>query len=127
MKLIGLRYIKISAQRNPDFNGQVSLNTNVQFKEISKADTKDTLKIPYNFIVDYKELGKIEIEGILFVSTDSKTIKTIEKAQKEKNYKTEEFTRISNLILQKSSVKAFELEDEFGLPIHIKLPEIKFN
>ncbi len=125
LKLVGSKFTKINAERNPEFNGKLEIKTNI--KNISlenNKETKDILKLIYNFEIDYNELGKILIEGILFLSSDSKTIKELLKIQKDKKYKSPEYITITNLIIQKASIKAFELEEELGLPIHIKLPTL---
>jgi len=87
-------------------------------------EAKDTVKLAYTLEVDYKELGSVTVEGALFLSGDSKTIKELMKIQKDKNFDTKEYIGISNLIIQKASIKALELEEELGLPIHIKLPTL---
>jgi len=37
------------------------------------------------------------------------------------------YIKISNFIIKKASIKAFELEEELGLPIHIKLPTLNIK
>ncbi|MBU2576934.1 MAG: hypothetical protein KKF50_04395 [Nanoarchaeota archaeon] len=123
IKLLGARFSKLSGERKPEFSGQLEISTNVKLVNIDKfKDSKDSLKIDYELVVDYKELGNISIEGTLFVSADSKTIKEIQKSWKDKKFDTEEQVAITNLIIRKSSIKAFALEDELGLPLHIQLP-----
>jgi len=125
IKLIGSRITKILGERNPDFSGKLEINTNIKIKDMVKMkDSKDSLRIDYDLSIDYKELGKISIEGMLFISTDSKTIKEIQKAWKDKKFDTEEQIMVTNMIIKKVSIKAFELEDELGLPIHIQLPSL---
>ena len=128
IKLIGSRFTKVNAERKPDFSGKLEMKTNIKINSLDKAkDAKDTLKLSYIFEVDYVELGKVEIEGILFLSGDSKIIKELLKTQKEKKYNSPEYMGLTNLIIQKASIKAFELEEELGLPIHIKLPTLSLK
>ena len=128
IKLLGARISKISGERKPDFSGKLEVNTNIKLLGLDKLkDSKDSLKIDYELIVDYKELGNITINGTIFVSTDSKTIKEIQKSWKDKKFDTEEQITITNLIIRKASIKAFELEDELGLPIHIQLPSLSLK
>lgn len=128
LKLAGSRITKIDAERNQDFSGKLEMTTNIKITSIEKIkEPKDTLKISYLFEVDYKELGKITIGGILFLSSDSKTAKEIIKTHKDKKYETPEIMAITNLIIQKASIKAFELEEELSLPIHIKLPSLSIK
>jgi len=128
LKLAGSRFTRINAERKPDFSGKLEMKTNIKINSLDKIkDAKDALKLGYTFEVDYTELGKVEIEGILFLSGDSKTIKELLKIQKEKKYDSPEYIGITNLIIQKASIKAFELEEELGLPIHIKLPTLSIK
>ena len=128
LKLIGAKLIKINAERNPEFNGKLEIKTNVKINSLEKIkETKDTLKLSYDFEIDYGKLGKILIKGILFLSGDSKTIKELLKLQKDKKYNSPEYIIITNLIIQKASIKAFQLEEELNLPIHIKLPTLSIK
>jgi hypothetical protein len=128
LKLAGSRFTKVSAERNPGFNGKLEIKTNVNIVSLEKHKvTKDTLELTYVFDVDYSNLGKVKIEGILYISGDTKTTKDLLKTYKDKKFDTPEFIGLTNLIMQKSSIKAFELEEELGLPLHIKLPNISFK
>ncbi len=125
LRLIGAKLTKINAERNPEFSGKLEIKTNIKVNSLEKIkDTKDTIKVLYDFEIDYGELGKILIEGILFLSSDAKTIKELLKIQKDKKYNSPEYITITNLIIQKASIKAFEIEEELSLPIHIKLPAL---
>ncbi|MDH3324087.1 MAG: hypothetical protein OEL89_00450 [Candidatus Peregrinibacteria bacterium] len=128
LKLVGSKLIKIEAERNADFSGKLEMKTNLIINSIEKIkEAKETLKLLYNFEIDYGELGKVSVTGNLFLTGDSKPIKDLLKAQKEKKYDTPEYIAITNLIIQKASIKAFELEEELGLPIHIKLPSLSLK
>ncbi len=128
LKLVGSRLIKINAERNLDFNGKLEIKTDIKINTLDKIkETKDTIKLSYDFKINYGELGEIFIEGILFLSGDTKTIKNLLKIQKEKKYESPEYVAITNLIIQKASIKAFALEEELGLPIHIKLPTLSIK
>ena len=125
LKLVGSKLIKVNAERNPEFNGKLEIKTNIKINSLEKIkEAKDTLKLSYNFEINYSELGKILIEGYLFLSGDPKVAKQLLKIQKDKEYNSPEYIAITNLIIQKASIKAFELEEELGLPIHIKLPTL---
>ena len=128
LKLVGAKLVKVSAERNSKFSGKLEIKTNIGINSLEKIkEPKDTLELSYTFKVDYVELGKVEVGGSLFLSGDSKTIKDLIKAQKDKNFDNPEYIAITNLIIQKASVKAFELEEELGLPIHIKLPTLSIK
>jgi hypothetical protein len=128
LKLINSKFTKINAERNPDFNGNLKLNTNISIISLKEIkENTNIIKISYIFEINYNELGKILINGDLFLSGDSKIIKNILKTQKNKEHNTPEYIKITNLIIQKASIKAFELEEELNLPIHIKLPSLSIK
>jgi len=128
LKLVGSRFAKIDAERNHDFSGKLEMSTNIQIKDIDPIkDSKETIKVTYLFEIDYKELGKVSIEGNLFLSGDEKTIKELLKNQKNKKYETPTHIAITNAIIQRASVKAIEIEEELMLPIHIKLPTLSIK
>lgn len=128
IKLIGSKITKINAERTPNFNGKLEIKTDIKIQNLEKIEeVKDAVKIEYIFNIDYSNLGRISIEGIIFLSSDTKKIKELIKTQKEKNFNTPEYASITNLIIQKASIKAFELEEELGLPIHIKFPTVNFQ
>lgn len=128
MKIINTKFLEIEAKRNPEFSGKLKLKTNIQINELEAVkDSKDILKINYIFEIDYGELGKVKLKGELFVLSDTKTIKKILKDKKNKEYNTQEYIEITNFIVKKASIKAFELEEELGLPIHIKLPTLSLK
>jgi RNase P/RNase MRP subunit p29 len=128
LRLAGSKILKIEAERNPEFSGQVTMETNIKLEGIEPLkEVKDTLKAAYTFEVNYSDLGKVKIEGQLFIKTTSKIAKELQKSIKEKKYDSPENIAITNLIIQKASIKAFEIEEELGLPIHIRLPTVEFK
>ena len=128
LKLLAARFTKISAIRTEDFEGKLSMNTGIKIESIKDTeDENDAVKVSYTFEVDYKELGSIGISGYLFVGAEKKTVKNLVKSWEEKKFDTDEHAAITNIILQKASIKAFELEEEMGLPIHIRLPTVSIN
>ena len=125
INLINSKFTSISANRNPEFSGQVSTKTNIKIDDVLPVKSnKEILEVKYVFEVDYFELGKISLNGVLFIKTDQKTSKMIQKSWKEKRIENEDYIFITNLIIQKGSLKALVLEEELGFPIHVRLPKI---
>ena len=131
IRLIGFNITKIHAERNQGFDGKLGVKSNVNIKNIEKFKPElakqDSLKIDFVFEIDYSELGKVSIEGTMFITADSKQMKEILNSWKDKNLNSELHLGIINIILQKASLRAFQLEEELGLPIHIRLPRIRPN
>ncbi|MBS3088100.1 hypothetical protein J4226_05905 [Candidatus Pacearchaeota archaeon] len=128
IKIIGAKFLELEAKKNPNFSGKLQLKTNIQINLLEKLkESKDTLKLTYIFEINYGNLGKIVIKGVLFLSMDLNTIKIILKNKENKEYNTPEYIKVTNLVIQKASIKALELEEELGLPIHIKLPTLSIK
>ncbi len=128
ISLLASKLTRVEGTRNPEFSGKLTMDSNIKIKGIEKhkpaAAKNEALKVSYMFSIDYSDLGKVEIEGILFIGADSKVMKEIMKAYETKKFETPEILTIMNLIIQKASVRAFEIEEELQLPIHIKLPSL---
>tara|TARA_Y100000310_G_scaffold345856_1_gene471528 strand:+ start:11144 stop:11545 length:402 start_codon:yes stop_codon:yes gene_type:complete len=128
ISLVGSKFTKIFATKNPDFSGKLSMKTNIKVTSIEAIkEAKEAIKISYEFQIEYPKLGEIELRGNLFITTDQKTIKSLQKSWKDKKFENEEYMMITNLINQKATLKALELEEEIGLPIHIKLPTLNYK
>lgn len=128
IKLIGAKFLELEAKRDPDFSGKLELKTNIKINSLEEIKEQEgALKVTYTFEINYGTLGEIKIKGILFLSTDSKTVKTLLESKEKKDYDTPEHLTLTNFIIQKASIKAFELEEELGLPIHIKLPKLSIK
>ena len=126
LKLMGSRLIQISGKRKPEFDGKLAIDTNIKITNIEQMkDWKEAIKVEYDFNIDYGDLGSIELKGMLFFHTSSKSIKNLTKSWKEKKFDSAEHVKITNVIIQKATVKALEIEEERGLPMHIRLPSIK--
>ncbi|MFA5061200.1 MAG: hypothetical protein WC494_02705 [Candidatus Pacearchaeota archaeon] len=124
IKLINSKFVKINAEFNPNFSGQTSAKMNIKILEIFPLKNKETFQAKYLFEVNYLDLGKISLEGSLFFSTDSRTLKELQKAWKENKIETPDYIFITNNIIQKASIKAIQIEEEMGFPIHLRLPRV---
>ena len=63
--------------------------------------------------------------GNILISVDPKKGEEILKDWKNKKLNDGMRLVIFNSILSKANIKAIQLEEEFGLPIHFKLPSLK--
>ncbi len=131
MKLLGFNFTKIRAERLEGSPGGIKIVPNVMIKELKsvKADlikTKEEfIGVKFSYIVDYeKDYAKIEFSGDLLVSVEPKLAKEILKDWKDKKLNLNLRVFIFNIILRKSNIKAIELEDELGLPLHVQLPSV---
>lgn len=129
MKLAGFNFTKINAEKNTDFKGNLEIKANIAISSMEKFkpeySKQESLKVSFEYLVDYSELGKIDIKGVLFIITDPKTIKDTIKDWKDKNYNADMNIAILNIINRKASIKAFELQEELTLPPHVQLPILR--
>ena len=128
IRLIGFTLTKAKVEKNPNFKGQIKIKSDMKINSIEKDKLdlvkQETIKVGFDFEVDYNDMGKVEISGILGLILDAKSQKEILSQWKSKKIQPELQIPILNTILQKCSVKALELENEFGLPFHMQMPRL---
>jgi hypothetical protein len=131
ISLLNFNYKKISIQKVPEFNGKIEINQNINISSIEKQELKllkqDALKVIFSYDIKYNELADINLDGEIILKADSKTLKETLSGWKNKSLNPEIQTIILNLIIQKASIKAIELEEEMGLPIHIQIPRLEVS
>lgn len=129
IKLLGFGFTKINVEKNPEFKGKLEIKTNVSINEISseKLDIikSETLKIEFTYSIDYAELGRVELTGNIGLLLDSKTMKESIKQWKDKKLPEDVRQVIINLVFQKATLKALQLEEEINLPLHMPMPRLQ--
>jgi hypothetical protein len=128
IKLIGFNFLKANVERNPEFKGDLKMKSDMKILSVEKDKLdlvkQETIKIGFEFKIDYGDLGKLELQGTLGLMLDSKTQKDLLSQWKENKISEELQVPILNIILQKSTLKALQLEEEFNLPLHMQLPRL---
>ncbi len=132
MTLVGFNLTKITVEKKNPIAGQVNIKTNLRISDISEEKArvdlgKDStlLKFDFEFTIDYEpKVAVIKFEGHVLELQEEKEAKSILKEWKSKNIDEDLRLRVSNVIWTKCNVKAFVLEEEIGLPIHIPLPRL---
>lgn len=129
IKLGAFKFLKVFAERSEDFKGELKITPNIHIKSVDKhtsdLNKQESLKVDFKFDVDYSGLGKISLEGLLYLIMDAKTLKETISTWKDKKLNDEVKSIILNLIMHKSSVRAMELEEELNLPLHVQLPRLQ--
>lgn len=129
MKILGFNFTKVIAEKNVDFSGKLDLKSNINISSVDKHKldlVKDeALKVSFSFIVDYADLGKVDLSGTMFLLVDSKTLKEAVKSWEDKKLPDEIRMAIINIIMQKSSLKALQIEEDLGLPLHMPMPRLQ--
>jgi len=130
IKLVGFKYTKISVERNEENKGELKITPNINIQSIEKVKSEvkqEILQINFQFGIDYSSLGKLDLNGKLFLAADSKTVKDALEGWKNKKLDSKINLIILNVIMQKASVKALQLEEEMNLPPHIQLPRLQLG
>ena len=132
MKLLGFNFTKIIAERIAPNLANINVSTKIDILDISEAKsealkTKDDLvNIKFTYELDYTEkIAQIILEGNMVLSLDSGTFKSVLKQWKDKKISDDFRLPLFNLIIRKSNLKALNLEDDLGLPLHIQFPMLK--
>ncbi|MEI6058990.1 MAG: hypothetical protein WCP89_04435 [archaeon] len=131
ISLAGFHITKTHAERNPEFKGKLEIASSINISNIEKfkpeQSKQELVKIIFNFGISYKTLGNVSVSGELFLSADPKTFKEIISDWKDKKQTSNTHVAIMNIIMQKASLKALQLEDDVGLPPHINIPVLRHS
>ncbi len=133
MNLAGFNFTKINAEKMGSFVKDTKINTSINIESIEEAKNfpkmKDSfLLIKWKYSLQYSpNVSKFDFEGNMVISIEEKKCKEILKEWKNKKLNVEFNTMLINLIIKKANIKAINLEDEFGLPIHFKMPSVKLE
>ena len=131
-KLLSFQFDKILAEKDPLFKGKLQETTsNIDIKNIEKEKIslidKEPLKVDFVFTLKFGELGKLEMGGRVLFLLDKESEEAALKEWKSKKLPENLRLIILNLILQKSTLKALQIEEELGLPLHINLPRLQIQ
>ena len=128
---MGFNFTKINVERLSGSGENLKVNTNIDISDVKKAETdfftgkEELLVVKFKYGLDYeKDYAKIEFEGNLIISVDPKESKDILKEWKNKNLPEEIRFSVFTIILRKVNVRALQLEEEIGLPFHIRMPKL---
>ena len=132
MRLVTFNFKKINIEKFLDSFKGVKINTKINISKIevvkSEALTKKEglIKVNFSYNINYDpDVAKIDLKGKVLLVTTNEQAKEIEEMWKKQKM-TEDFRiLLFNIILRKSNIKALELEEQLGLPLHIPLPTLK--
>jgi hypothetical protein len=128
MRVGAFNLFKILVERKEKFEGKIVATQKIDIKDIVKETankSEDFIRIKFGFYVEYKDLGKVDIEGQVVVLPTKEELEKIIKEWENKKLPDDVKVPLFNFIMNKCNVKALGLEDELGLPPHIQLPKIK--
>lgn len=133
MPIIAFGFEKISAERKKAFDpDKDKIENTIKFRSIEESnfkisgEDKKAITVIFEFTVDYKDTGVLELVGhIGFFDKKEVLDKILEQWKKEEKVPTDFGASLYNFIFSKANVKALALEEEVGLPLHLRLPRIK--
>ena len=127
LKLLGFNFTKIHVEKQQNFQGKLDIKSNIDIISVEKYKLdlvkQDSMKVSFNFTVNYGELGILSLEGFLILLPDKKSLKEVLENWSKK-LDPELRAVIVNLVIQKSSLQALKLEEEIGLPFHMQMPRV---
>ncbi|MDO8459972.1 MAG: hypothetical protein Q7S74_02595 [Nanoarchaeota archaeon] len=140
MKVIGFNFTKFKAEKNADFKQSSSMNTSIEFLDLSKEEVSllkdsEVIKLFFRHTFSHilkeekKEIKQAEvaIDGIIILSLSKEEAKEIKKFWKKKQLPEQLKIVIFNIILRKCLVKSIVLEEEIGLPLRIPVPHVSIQ
>ena len=132
IKVIGFNFSKILAEKiSSEFkNLKIERNISIESVEKTKPATiqvkDDLLEVKFKYEINYRpDMAKIEFSGTLLATADQKTAKEFLSEWKNKKFPEKHRMVLFNVIMRKSDIRALEIEDELGLPLHVSLPLIR--
>ena len=131
-KLLAFTLQKLSAEKNKNIEGQIDVASDIKIKTIEKHKIdvvkQETIKIDFDFELKYGEYGKVLIQGFLILLLNNRDLKEImSKWENNKEIQSDFRILVLNLIMQKCSIKALQLEEQMSLPPHIQIPRLVFE
>ena len=132
MRPIGFNFEKINIEKLSDKAENIKINTKIDISDIKEIKstlfkTKEGIvKVKFIYDINYDPgFAKVEFEGNVLFSLESKEAKDLVNQWKKKKISEDFRTDLFNFILRKSNLKALQLEDEMNLPLHIPMPSLK--
>ena len=131
MVVVGFSFSKIFIEKKEAIPSKVEVKSKINVNDIFKEDIKlvekkDVLRFNFTYEIEYApNLAKIDFTGHLLVVVDPKEAEEVIKNwKKNKSLDSKIKLNVYNTIFNKCNVKAFELEEDFNLPLHLRLPLI---
>ena len=132
MKILGLNFTKLNAEKFSVETKGVKIDTHIDLSEIREVKSdffspkEKVLGIKFSYEINYEpNFAKIKLAGNILVSIDEPIFSQVLEGWKTKDLPEEFRLGIFNLILKKSSLKALQLEEELNIPLHIAMPFLK--
>lgn len=135
MKAVGFSFNKLYIERNKESEKTPTkdfrVNTHIEITDLDKPELElfpsmNVFSFKYLFKVTYSpEIADLIFEGSILVNIpDQELTKKIQKEWKNKIVLEEIRVPLLNLIYSKCNLRAFQMEEELNLPLHMPLPRL---
>lgn len=130
MKIIGFSIKKIVIEKKAELREDIKLKAGLGIEKIEEETIaitdKKGLRFDFSYEVKYEPgIADVEIKGYLITIPEKDEREEILKSWKKRKFDHSSKVALFNFILNKCNLKALELEDEIGLPLHIPFPKLK--
>ena len=140
MKTIAFNFTKVLAERPKKFKTGYRMSTNISFLNIEKEENAqekedaELIRVSFNYSVVYEieneakgseNSGEVSLTGFIMLIASKKEAKDLLDAWEKKEIPNTFKVQLFNLILRKCSVRALQMEEEMGLPLHMPLPQVR--
>ena len=131
MRIIGIKFKKISAEKFKEEQKNIELKSNFTLKEVEKDNKISKLSVNpvYNFnfvyLIDYDNIASLVFEGSVYIEVEEDKVKEIEK--NKNNVDNDLKKMILDFVLSKTYIESLHLEERLGLPFHIRPPQVTFQ
>ncbi len=129
MGITGYRIDKIEGKVNKRDTENVDVKESFSIGEVTKKNAQ-MVDVEWSFETNYKNVGKLALEGTLTYFSDSLTDKVEEKeVKKEKKMvlKGDALKDVSNFVLRRGIIESIILSKTLTLPAPIQLPSVKLK
>jgi len=131
MKFLGINFFKLSAEKTSNEFKGIKINTDLNIEDIKQSPSPlntqgNLLIVKFNYKIEYNpSFAKIFLGGNLILSVTEEESSQILKDWKDKTISDNIKTKIINSILNKSNLKALQMEDDLNIPYHLPFPIFK--
>src|SRR3989344_6656320 len=129
MRIISFTIDKLLVEKKSQVKGKIEIKSGLNIERIEKEEVpfsdKPALRFYFLYSIDYNpNISKIEIKGSVIVLDEENQSKEILKEWKKKKFDHPLKLALFNFIMDKCNIKSIQLEDEFGLPLHLPFPKL---
>jgi len=133
--IVGFNFRKINVERKKKLTKGMKVKYDLDIGKVYEeeysiaTDKQKVLGFDFNFKVGYgPDIAEVSIDGTVdYMVSDADAKKTLEQWKKNKQLTKVVSVPVINMILDKCTIKALELEQDLALPTHLPMPSINIT